>query len=76
MSVGDSILLGDKEGEMKVYTIQPDVELNKYTECTLKAALDGLEIELENATPGTIVTIEVGEMSKEDYDKLPEYEGP
>lgn len=61
---------------MKVYTIQPDAQLNKYTEWCLDKAIDGIRADLEDANPGTVLTIEVEEMSEEDYNKLPEYTGP
>ena len=72
----EEVFMRLRGGRMKIYTIQPDRDLNKYTERSLEAAIDGLEIELEEASPGTVITIEIGEMSEEDYEKFPEYDGP
>lgn len=57
---------------MKVYKTTPDIGLNSCCEKDPKLALFWLEA----ATPGEIITIEVLEMSEEEYNSLPEFTGP
>ncbi len=57
---------------MKVYRVEPDKGLNK---CTEKHIQDIL-VWFEESEPGSVITIEVLEMSEDDYDALPEYMGP
>lgn len=57
---------------MKVYTIQPGKDLNSCTEKDIKNIIPWLE----ESEIGDIITIEVVEMSEEEYNFLPEYMGP
>jgi hypothetical protein len=57
---------------MKVYNISPGKGCNKCCEKDPKNAL----IWLEEAEPGETITIDVMEMSEEDFNSLPEYMGP
>ena len=57
---------------MKVFKVYPGVDLNP---CCEKYPADVL-VWLEEAEPGEVVKIEVMEMTEEEYEALPEYEGP
>ncbi len=57
---------------MKVFDVMADTDLNS---CIEKDPKDVL-IWLEESEPGAIITIDVMEMSEEEYNALPEYMGP
>jgi hypothetical protein len=57
---------------MKVYTIEAFKGANKCTE----KKFEDLAVWFEEAEPGEVYTIEVGEMTEDEYNKLPEFTGP
>ncbi len=61
---------------MKVYRITPDKDCNSHIEDNMVSAIFSVEEWLKDSDKGTIVSIEILEMSQEEYDSLPEYEGP
>ena len=61
---------------MKVYTIYPGIDYDGYTEDSLEKTVESVRLWLEETEPGETVRVEVGEMSREEYDSLPEYMGP
>ena len=61
---------------MKVYRVTPDKQCASHTENNLSSAISAAQTWLSEGEVGTELTIEVLEMSQEDYDNLPEYEGP
>jgi len=62
---------------MKVYKITPDFDCNPHIEADLDSAMQATRTWLtECGDPGQELTIEVLEMTEEDYLNLGEYEGP
>ena len=61
---------------MKVYQITPDKDCNPHTENNLKSAVASVEEWLKDSDKGTVVSIEIFEMTEKEYSQLPEYEGP
>jgi len=61
---------------MKVYRVTPDKQCAAHTEDNLNSAISAAQQWLSEADTGTELTIEIFEMSREEYDNLPEYEGP
>ena len=61
---------------MKVYRITPDKQCNSHIENSLESAVGSIEQWLEDSDKGTIVTVEIMDMTEKDYSLLPEYEGP
>jgi len=61
---------------MRVYVVRPGEGCHAHTEASIRATLDNVQVWLEESEAGDVVTIKVEEMSKEDYDGLPEYGGP
>ena len=57
---------------IKVFRVTPGKDLNPFSEVEIKDVI----LWLEEAQPGDTITIEVLEMSKQEYDNLPEYMGP
>ena len=57
---------------MKVYKVTPGIGLNPCCEKDLKT----IQIWVEEAEPGEILTVEILEMSEVEYNKFPEYMGP
>lgn len=57
---------------MKVYQVTPDKDLCPCTEKDPKAVL----VWLEESEIGAVTTIDVMEMTEEEYNALPEYMGP
>ena len=61
---------------MTVYRVTPDKDCAAHTEDNISSAISAVNEWLIESEPGTEVTIEVLEMSRDEYDNLPEYEGP
>lgn len=61
---------------MLVYEVTPDKGCCAHTEDSISSAILSAHEWLKESDEGTELTIKVIEMSKEDYDNLPEYEGP
>lgn len=61
---------------MKVYEIRPDKGCNSHTENSLQDALTTINLWLTDSDEGTELTVSVKEMTENDYDNLPEYDGP
>ena len=61
-----------KEKGVKVFKITPDKDLCPCTEKDFNAVLPWLE----ESESGAVITIEVMEMTEEEYESLPEYMGP
>ena len=59
-------------GKIRVYTVTPDEDC---APCTEKR-IDHVMCWIEEATPGAVLQIVVGEMEESEYDKMPEYMGP
>ncbi len=57
---------------MRLYKITPGADCNSCIEKKAEAAL----VWLQEASIGEKVTIEIIEMSEEEYEKLPEFVGP
>ena len=57
---------------MRVFKVTPGKDLCPCTEKDPSAVL----VWLEESEPGTTITIEVMEMTEEEYNTLPEYMGP
>lgn len=57
---------------VKIWTVTPGKGLAPCTEKYLNAVLSWIE----EAEPGEVIQIVVGEMDEAEYDKMPEYMGP
>lgn len=57
---------------MKVFKITPDIDANPYIE----KEIDNIAVWLEESEIGDKITIDVINMSEEDYNNLPDYMGP
>jgi len=61
---------------MKVYQVYPDLHCAPHCEDTLEKAVEATKCWLEDGEVGALVSIKILEMSQEEYDALPEYDGP
>lgn len=57
---------------MKIFKVTPGKDLNPCHEKKLLSVMEWIQ----NAEVGDMITIEIKEMKEEDFDSLPEYEGP
>lgn len=61
---------------MKVYEVRPDKDCHAHIEDSLGSALITIGAWLTASDTDTELTVKVLDMSQEEYDDLPEYEGP
>lgn len=61
---------------MKIYRVKPDKDCNAHCEDNIGSTISAVEEWLKEASVGTVVSIEVARMDVEEFDALPEYEGP
>ena len=59
-------------GIIRVYTVTPDVGCAPCTE----REIDHVKTWVEEAMPGSVLQVVVGEMEESEYNKMPEYMGP
>ena len=61
---------------MKVYQITPGQGCCPHTEKSIKEAIEMLGMWLEESDGEDLITIKSLEMTEEEYDNLPEWNGP
>ena len=61
---------------MKVYKITPCYQCNSHSEDSIESAVSSVQEWLKESDVGNIIKIEILEMTKKEYDALPEYLGP
>ena len=61
---------------MNVYKIYPDRGCNPHYEDNIESALDAIDTWLIEGGIGTEVIIEIISMTQDEFNDLPEYEGP
>ena len=61
---------------MKVYEVSPGLGFRCHTEDNLDDAIGAVRQWINDADIDDTISITSREMSKEEYDNLPEYEGP
>lgn len=61
-----------RESFIRIYTVTPDRDCAPCTEKDINAVMEWIQ----NAEPGAVLQIVVGEMAEHLYDQMPEYMGP
>ncbi len=61
---------------MRIYKVKPGKDCNPHCEDNIESALSAVEEWLKESDIGTVVSIAIIRMTDEEFDALPEYEGP